>query len=351
LSSIKHDRALKILFDASPDMLAILDKTGKIVDCNTQCAKNLGYEKSEMIGMIGPVDMVLEKDRPIAVDGFAKVVTNGIYHNVSFQMKRKNNTTFPTLWSGAVLRDESGNIEGYLVTGKDLTIIKNLENELTLSREQIKINRFSILGELSAKLTHDIKNPLSSIFNRVDLIKMTTKEEKTLEHCDKIKHSLDQILRQINDVTDFVRIPPTKLQKNSLQELLKNTLEYIDIPNKISTELPKDDPEINCDESQLIIVFTNLIYNAVQKLEDKGRISIHYDSNPTSHIISVIDSGESIPDDVLSRIFEPLFTTKQKGTGLGLASCKSILINHGGNISVKNNPVTFTIILPKNPPV
>ncbi|MCE9652848.1 MAG: PAS domain S-box protein [Nitrosarchaeum sp.] len=348
MPSIKDDTAIKILFEASPDMLAILDKNGKIVDCNAQCAKNLGYEKSEMIGMIGPIDMVLERDRHIAVDGFEKVVTNGINHNVSFEMKRKNNTTFSTLWSGAVLHDESGNIEGYLVTGKDLTAIKNLENELIVSRDRIKINRFSILGELSAKLTHDIKNPLSSIFNRVDLIKMTTKEEKTLEHCDKIKYSLDQILRQINDVTDFVRIPPIKLQKNSLQELLKNTLEYVDIPNKISIELPKDDHEINCDESQLIIVFTNLISNAVQKLGDDGKISIQYDSTSTSHLISVIDSGESIPDYVMPRIFEPLFTTKQKGTGLGLASCKSVMVNHGGSISVKNNPVTFTIILPKN---
>ena len=177
---------------------------------------------------------------------------------------------------------------------------------------------------------------------------MTTKEEKTIEHCNKIKHSLDQIMHQINDVTDFVRINPTKFQKNRLQDLIKNALEFMTIPKDVIIELPQDNPEINCDESQMSIVFTNLIFNAIQKFEDKGSISIQYDSDASSHIIKIIDSGNPIPDDILDKIFEPLFTTKQKGTGLGLVSCKAIVEIHNGVLSVMNNPVTFTIVLPKN---
>ncbi|EPA04276.1 sensor histidine kinase [Candidatus Nitrosarchaeum limnium] len=177
---------------------------------------------------------------------------------------------------------------------------------------------------------------------------MTSKEEKTIDHCNKIKHSLDQILRQINDVTNFVRIHPTKFQKHLLHEIIKDALELMIIPNNIVIELPKGNPEIICDDSQMIIVFTNLIYNAVQKFEDDGKISIQYSDDDTSHIIQVVDSGKPISDDVLPKIFEPLFTTKQKGTGLGLVSCKAIVEIHNGVLSVKNNPVTFTIVLPKN---
>ncbi|EGG42944.1 Signal transduction histidine kinase [Candidatus Nitrosarchaeum limnium SFB1] len=329
-------------------MLALLDKDGKILDCNEHCSKNLGYEKNEMIGLIGPVDMVAEYDRQKAVDAFGIVVKNGINHDVPFDMMRKDHSIFPTIWSGAVLYDKSGNLEGYLVTGKDLSNLKNLENELEISQDHLKVSRLTTLGELTARLTHDMKNPLSSIFNRIDLIKMTTKEEKTIDHCNKIKHSLDQILHLIDDVTNFVRINPTKFQKNHLQDIIKNALEFIIIPNGIIIELPKDDPEINCDESQMTIVFTNLIYNAIQKLQDEGSISIQYDSDVSSHIIKIIDSGNPIPDDILDKIFEPLFTTKQKGTGLGLVSCKAIVEIHSGKLYVKNNPVTFTIVLPKN---
>lgn len=339
---------LKILFESTPDMLALFDKDGKIIDCNDHCAKNLGYDKNEMIGMIGPVDFVVEKDRPKAVDAFTQVVKKGVNLNVSFDMLRKDQSTFPSVWSGTVLYDEFRNLEGYLVTGKDLSNLKNLEHELEISHENLKISRFTTLGELTARLTHDIKNPLSSIYNRIDLIKMTSKEEKTIDHCNKIKHSLDLILRQINDVTNFVRIHPTKFQKHLLHNIIKDTLELMIIPNNIVIELPKDNPEIICDDSQMIIVFTNLIYNAVQKFEDDGKISIQYSDDDTSHIIQVVDSGKPISDDVLPKIFEPLFTTKQKGTGLGLVSCKSIVEIHNGVLSVKNNPVTFTIVLPKN---
>jgi len=329
-------------------MLALLDKDGKILDCNDHCSKNLGYEKNEMIGLIGPVDMVAEYDRQKAVAAFGLVVKNGIHHDVTFDMMRKDHSIFPTIWSGSVLYDQSGNLEGYLVTGKDLSNLKKLENDLEISRENLKVSRFTTLGELTARLTHDMKNPLSSIFNRIDLIKMTTKEEKTIDHCNKIKHSLDQILHQINDVTDFVRINPTKFQKNNLHNLINNVLEFITVPKGVIIELPKDNPEIVCDESQMSIVFTNLIYNAIQKFEDTGNISIQYSSDASSHIIKIIDSGNPIPDDLLDKIFEPLFTTKQKGTGLGLVSCKAIIEIHSGMLTVKNNPVTFTIVLPKN---
>lgn len=340
---------LKILFESTPDMLALFDKDGKIIDCNNHCAKNLRYDKNEMIGMVGPVDFIVEQDRQKAVDAFAQVVKKGIALNVSLNMLRKDHSTFPSIWSGNVLYDELGHLEGYLVTGKDISNLKNLERDLEISLENLKTSRFTTLGELTARLTHDIKNPLSSIYNRIDLIKLISKEEKIIEHCNKIKHSLDQILSQINDVTNFVRIHPTKFQKHFLHEIIKNALEFMVIPNNIVIELPKDNPEIICDDSQMIIVFTNLIYNAIQKFDkDDGKISIQYSDNDISHILQVIDSGKSISDDVLPKIFESLFTTKEKGTGLGLVSCKAIVEIHNGDLYVKNYPVTFTIVLPKN---
>jgi len=92
-----------------------------------------------------------------------------------------------------------------------------------------------------------------------------------------------------------------------------------------------------------------MIKNASQAVDGKGEISIRIKDQENDVIIEVEDSGPGIPENVLPKIFEPLFTTKQTGTGLGLPSCKSIIDRHGGTISVRNNPTIFSIQIPKNP--
>jgi two-component system sensor histidine kinase HydH len=91
----------------------------------------------------------------------------------------------------------------------------------------------------------------------------------------------------------------------------------------------------------------NVIFNAIQKLVDKGSITIIFESNNHENIIKIQDSGEAIPKNIIEKIFEPLFTTKHQGTGLGLASCKQIIEEHNGTIHAENNPTSFIIKIPK----
>ena len=95
------------------------------------------------------------------------------------------------------------------------------------------------------------------------------------------------------------------------------------------------------------LYFTNVIYNSVQAVGDKGEINVGINEDENNVVISIEDSGEGIPEENLDKIFEPLFTTKKGGTGLGLANCKQILENQDAKILVKNNPTTFTIEFPK----
>lgn len=94
-------------------------------------------------------------------------------------------------------------------------------------------------------------------------------------------------------------------------------------------------------------VFINLIVNAIQAMNQGGTLEINIKTHGDYAVIDFIDSGSGIPEEFINKIFEPLFTTKQKGTGLGLASCKNIIEQHNGSIIVKNNPTTFTIKIPK----
>ena len=95
------------------------------------------------------------------------------------------------------------------------------------------------------------------------------------------------------------------------------------------------------------VVFGNLITNALQAIEDNGKISIRASEDANRIKIEVEDSGPGIEEENFEKIFDPLFTTKSGGTGLGLVSCRNIVTQHGGTITVKNNPTTFTITLPK----
>jgi len=114
----------------------------------------------------------------------------------------------------------------------------------------------------------------------------------------------------------------------------------------IIINLPEKDFEINCDARKIEGVLSNMINNAVQALDGKGEIDIETKSDSEFFTIKIKDSGPGISDENLDKIFEPMFTTKTTGTGLGLVICKSIIEQHGGTISVTNKPTTFTIKLP-----
>jgi signal transduction histidine kinase len=162
-----------------------------------------------------------------------------------------------------------------------------------------------------------------------------------------IEKSIDRISHQVDDVLGYVRNSPLKLTNISVKALFKNSLDKVNIPNDVKVNLSKKDVTINCDMEKLDAVFINLIVNSIQAMHKGGEINIDVSEEDKFAIIKLSDSGEGISDENLSKVFEPLFTTKQKGTGLGLASCKNIIEQHGGEILVSNNPTTFTIWLPK----
>jgi signal transduction histidine kinase len=118
------------------------------------------------------------------------------------------------------------------------------------------------------------------------------------------------------------------------------------IPEDIKITLPEEDHIIACDDYQMGIAFNNLILNSIESLEEGGEIKINVNKQPGNITIEFQDSGPGISKNILEKIFEPMFTTKQKGTGLGLASCVRVIKQHKGTINVQNNPTRFLIKLP-----
>jgi len=229
----------------------------------------------------------------------------------------------------------------------------NLEDLIEEKTQEIlKSERLSAIGELSGRLAHDLRNPLSVMKMSIDLIKQSPadsklSDENVIKRINLIEKSIDRISHQVDDVLGYVRNSPLNLKNVSLLELVQSSVDKVNIPKDVQVEISKKDVNVDCDTIKLDAVFINLIVNSIQAMHNGGKIEIKISDQNNLAILKFIDSGDGIPDENISKIFEPLFTTKQKGTGLGLASCKNIIEQHQGEISVENNPTTFTIILPK----
>ena len=234
---------------------------------------------------------------------------------------------------------------------------KSLQNKTRLldetTQELLKSERFTAIGELASRISHDIRNPLSNILISIELLKnspLGTKLENqsVQEKLQLISKNVERISHQVNNVLGFVKNQEIKKQIFSISSCLNDSIESIKVPVRIKINKYGVDTEILADPFQLQIVFNNIILNAIQAIgEEKGEIDIELKEKNNEIILKISNTGPQIPDKILPHIFESLTTTKQVGTGLGLVSCKTILENHGGSIAVKNHPTTFTIKLPK----
>lgn len=258
----------------------------------------------------------------------------------------RNATNKITVGDYAVKVDTSGNDEIHDLA-KDIDFMSKVLSDNT--QKLLKNERLSAIGELSARVAHDLRNPLNIIKNGLEIImiKNPNMDEKTKEIFTRIMRSIWRMTHQIDEVLDYVRVNPLELKKHSIGEILENTIDGMEIPETVKISLPENDAVINCDAEKISIVFSNLIINSIQAMRNNGQIDIKIVEDAKNVSIMISDSGHGIPEEALPKIFEPLFTTKQVGTGLGLVSCKNIITRHGGFISAKNNPTTFTITIPK----
>jgi CHASE1-domain containing sensor protein len=220
-----------------------------------------------------------------------------------------------------------------------------------LHKEKIKTEKFIAIGELTARLAHDLRNPLTVINNSIELLKIkTTKnDEKISQYIQMIENAVLSMRTQIDDTLNYVRTKKPTLVSQSLLDIIRLSHANSNCPKNVKITLPTNDVVIQCDKNQLLVVFNNLISNAIQVLgKNEGSITISLHDQNDHVVINIEDSGSGIPVKSLEKIFEPLFTTKSQGIGLGLVSCKNIVQQHNGTISVKNNPTTFSIKLPKS---
>ena len=229
---------------------------------------------------------------------------------------------------------------------------RELEEELNDKTKQlINSERFAAIGELSGRLAHELRTPLTVINGSVGILKLRKGQEIddfVMERLTLMEESVFRMNHQVEKVLNYVQKIPMVRKVTSLNKIIEKGILMLKKNPNITIITPKNDIMFNCDAVKVEIVIGNIMLNAIQELgKEVGQIVIESSETTESVKISIRDSGKGIPDKIGQKIFDPLFSTKQDGTGLGLSSVKNIVEQHNGTIQFKNNPTTFIITFPK----
>ncbi|HID92805.1 MAG TPA: PAS domain S-box protein, partial [bacterium (Candidatus Stahlbacteria)] len=369
---------LQALFESVADAVVSLDNENRIVEWNRAAEKMFGYRKEEVMGK-NIDDMIAPNEKHDEAASMTKRILSG-KEIVGFESTRyrKDGTPIEVMVSGApIIMDNK--VTGGVAVYKDITAKKELERQLkeaarTLEKkveertkeleqaceqlkrtqeELVRKERLAVLGQLAGGVGHELRNPLGVIKNAAYFLnmKLADAEDKVRKHLGIIDREVLTANEIITNLLDFSRVKQPQRVSVDINELIKEVLAKSYIPPNIKTvvEIPEDIPRVSVDPGQIERVFLNVITNAVQAMHEGGELKVRGEGVDGFVSIDISDTGEGIPREVMSKIFQPLFTTKAKGIGLGLTVCKSLLEANGGRISVKselNKGTTVSVKLP-----
>jgi len=370
----QRDRAERYL-DIAGVIIVAINSRGEVTLMNRKGCEVLGYKKGEIIGRDW-FDIFIPAGVRDGVKGVFRRLMAGEIEPVEYfenSVLTRNGEERLFSWYNTVLRDDPGNIMGTLSSGEDITDRKSAEYELLEHQQHLEklveertndlrrthdelINheKLAALGQVAGGVAHELRNPLGAIKNVAYFLNMALENpEPDIKECLKIMDNEVVTSENIIDALfDFSRKRPPARQKVDVNRLVEETLDRVPVPEtvEIVTELDKGIPGISGDPVQLGQVFGNIIRNALQAMPEGGRLLIKSGIQKSGWItISLADTGTGIPEEDIENVFKPLFTTKAKGIGLGLAITKAHVEGHGGTIGVQSEPrngTTFTVGLP-----
>nr|WP_204519757.1 PAS domain-containing sensor histidine kinase [Brevibacillus fulvus] len=347
-STLPERMAHKLMSEANLG-LVLLDAEARIVDISLNACRLLGIERLSALNK--HIDLVFagipEEHRLIK-----REVLRGVRHQNIATSWTNNNQRYELLVDSNVLQDETGKTIGAYVFFKDITNIRSFEQKIERS------DRLAMIGQIAAGAAHEIRNPLTSIKGFLQMFLQTFAENRMERERTYTEIMLTEINRINALVSEFLLLSKPRdvqyalVDLNMVFEEIMPIVESEALLNGIEVELLSkgEFPLVVGDNELLKQVFLNICKNGIEAMGDRGRlqISYHYDESGDRVSINIHDTGPGIPPYIIDKIFDPFYTTKEEGTGLGLSVCQKIVHDIGGQIRVssKGYGTTFHILLP-----
>jgi len=237
-------------------------------------------------------------------------------------------------------------------------LVRKNEQSNQVQEQLVRAEKLSAVGTLASGVSHELRNPLSAIKNAVFLLKRKLSkgavpdiDEKIIQFLDIMDNEIDRCSKIINDLLGFTRVSEPARLAFDINTVVNDALSRVEKAEniKLSKNLQPDLPMVMIDANQIGQVLINLIQNAYQAMTDGGNLKICTKVSEGFMEVEVGDSGCGIPEKKIKKIFDPLFTTKPRGTGIGLAVCHGIIQKHNGVIDVKSQEGVGTTMFIKLP--
>jgi two-component system, sporulation sensor kinase E len=341
---------LETLFNTIQEGIIVTDSDGRISYLNAAASELVGIPVEQGLGE--PVsrylhDLDWEKIWSADKDEWRKVMSHEI--EVTYPRQR-----FLSFYIVPLVDDEHGLVTGMAVILRDITESRQ-RTETVIESEKL-----SALTLLAAGVAHEIGNPLNSLNIHLQLMERELKNlpaENAARLREDIRVAREEISRLDRIINQFLRaIRPTApdLQRAPINEIVVESLALMEreLKNRdilVEMELANDLPRCLVDRAQLKQAFYNLIKNALQAMQAGGILRIRTEANESDVVISFIDTGHGISAEQIGRVFEPYYTTKPNGSGLGLMIVQRIVREHGGTIDVESDTARGTTVRLKLP--
>jgi signal transduction histidine kinase len=307
--------------------------------------------------MLGqPVDRVFPDDPGIAAeirDTEARLRDGRTIHDLETTRIRKDGTPITVRITKSPLEDAGGRFAGSTGIIRDVTALKDMEARL-LERE-----RLAAVGELAAQVAHEIRNPLAGIRGACEILaEGQDGDDPRGQISREVIRQVDRLNRTVEDMLLFARPKAIQPVPTDLHQILERTLSVLlEDPKTREVEVERryngSLAELEVDPQQIEQVLINILLNAIQAMDYRGKLTVTTRTNGAHAQITIRDSGPGIPEDVQDQIFKPFFTTRAKGSGLGLAIVRNLVKAHGGSIRAASFPeggAEFTVTLPRESP-
>jgi PAS domain S-box-containing protein len=346
------------LFETAQVIMLVLDNEGRVERFNPYMEAVSGYRLDEVRGKDWFSVFLPEGEKEGLRAIFRATLHDSTARSITYPIVTKDNRMRDIEWYEKILLDADGSLQGLLSIGQDITNRKILEEEL------LKTEKLESLGVLAGGIAHDFNNLLTAILGNISLAMMQAdpaeKIYQWLTNSEKASIRAQDLTQQL--LTFSKGSTPIKMV-SSIGSIIRDSASFVMSGSNVRCEfiMPPDLWQVEIDSGQISQVIHNLFINANQAMPDGGVIrtlceNVAIEKGDALPLkagrylkISISDQGSGIPEENLAKIFDPYFTTKKKGSGLGLASCFSIVKQHDGLISVESvvgSGTTFHVFLP-----
>ena len=352
----KEQEFVRRLVACFPDVIGVLDREGKFTYVSQRIKDVLGSSPEEYIGR--PLGIHTHPEDTAKLAALFEDVVSGRESGTQIEYRARHaDGAWRTLRASAgPLFDETGKISGVVASARDVTELKQAEQQMTLNE------KFAAMGQMMAGAAHELNNPLTAILGVADLLRERATDEATRRHTEMVLQQARRAAMIVQNLLAFSRPSAQARSEVSLVKIVKDALRMHDASlrqKKISVQIDAamDVPAVDGDEKTLRQAFANLIVNAEQAIfsaRDHGLLKISIRRVDDKASVAFSDDGPGIPPENMERIFDPFFTTKRPGggSGLGLTICLAVIKEHGGTMEVRSTAstgATFQVLLPLAP--